>query len=80
MRSVAPKSISTGDIYWGAVPFIVVQIIVLALVWIEPRFVTAVPEFWNGGAIAAPAAAPAASPGVPEIRFPRPPDAGPNAR
>src|SRR5208282_567910 len=47
MRSVAPKSISTLDIYWGAVPFIGVQIIVLALVWLEPRIVTAIPEFWN---------------------------------
>jgi tripartite ATP-independent transporter DctM subunit len=50
MRGVAPKSISTGDIYWGAVPFICVQIIVLALVWIEPRIVTAIPDFWNSTA------------------------------
>jgi tripartite ATP-independent transporter DctM subunit len=48
MRGVAPKSISTSDIYWGAVPFICVQIIVLALVWFEPRIVTAIPDFWNG--------------------------------
>jgi tripartite ATP-independent transporter DctM subunit len=48
MRGVAPKSISTGDIYWGAVPFICVQIVVLALVWFEPRIVTAIPDFWNG--------------------------------
>jgi tripartite ATP-independent transporter DctM subunit len=48
MRGVAPKSISTSDIYWGAVPFICVQIIVLALVWVEPRIVTAIPDFWNG--------------------------------
>jgi TRAP-type mannitol/chloroaromatic compound transport system permease large subunit len=48
MRGVAPKSISTSDIYWGAVPFICVQVIVLALVWVEPRIVTAIPDFWNG--------------------------------
>jgi tripartite ATP-independent transporter DctM subunit len=48
MRGIAPKSITTGDIYWGAVPFICVQIIVLALVWFEPRIVTAIPDFWNG--------------------------------
>jgi TRAP-type mannitol/chloroaromatic compound transport system permease large subunit len=58
MRGVAPKSISTSDIYWGAVPFICVQIVVLALVWLEPRIVTAIPEYWNGAPIAAPAARP----------------------
>jgi tripartite ATP-independent transporter DctM subunit len=47
MRSVAPKSISTGDIYWGAVPFIFVQLIVLALVWAQPAMVTAIPAAWN---------------------------------
>ena len=55
MRSVAPKSIATSDIYWGAVPFIGVQLVVLALVWFEPRIVTALPDYWNGGAIMAPA-------------------------
>lgn len=57
MRGVAPKSISTLDIYWGAVPFIGVQIVVLALVWLEPRIVTAIPEYRNGAPIAAPASA-----------------------
>jgi tripartite ATP-independent transporter DctM subunit len=54
MRSVAPKSISTGDIYWGAVPFIFVQLIVLALVWFQPAIVTAIPAAWNGAASTAP--------------------------
>jgi tripartite ATP-independent transporter DctM subunit len=58
VRSVAPKSISILDIYWGAVPFVCVQIVVLALVWLEPRIVTAIPEYWNGAPIAAPAAGP----------------------
>ena len=58
MRSVAPKSISTGDIYWGAVPFIFVQLIVLALVWVQPVIVTAIPAAWNGGSTAAAPAAP----------------------
>lgn len=57
MRGIAPKSISTLDIYWGAVPFICVQLVVLALVWIEPRIVTAIPEYRNGAPIAAPAPA-----------------------
>jgi len=47
MRSVAPRSISTGDIYWGARPFIFVQLIVLALVWVQPTLVTAIPAAWN---------------------------------
>ena len=47
MRSVAPRSISTGDIYWGALPFIFVQLIVLALVWVQPALVTAIPAAWN---------------------------------
>jgi tripartite ATP-independent transporter DctM subunit len=47
MRSVAPRSVPTADIYWGAVPFIVVQLIVLALVWLQPKIVTAIPASWN---------------------------------
>jgi tripartite ATP-independent transporter DctM subunit len=78
MRGVAPKSISTADIYWGAVPFICVQLIVLALVWVEPRIVTAIPEYWNGAPIAAPAPAPI--PSTKHIVIPGPPDAGPDAR
>jgi tripartite ATP-independent transporter DctM subunit len=58
MRSVAPRSISTGDIYWGVVPFICVQLIVLALVWIQPDIVTFVPAAWNGAPGAAPGPAP----------------------
>jgi tripartite ATP-independent transporter DctM subunit len=58
MRSVAPKSVSTADIYWGAVPFILVQLIVLGLVWFQPAIVTAVPAAWNGTSTAAAPAAP----------------------
>jgi len=50
MRSVAPRSISTADIYWGAVPFICVQLMVLALVWFQPSIVTSIPAAWNGAA------------------------------
>jgi TRAP-type mannitol/chloroaromatic compound transport system permease large subunit len=47
MRSIAPRSMSTRDIYWGALPFIFVQLIVLALVWFQPAIVTAIPAAWN---------------------------------
>ncbi|WP_341675723.1 TRAP transporter large permease subunit [Niveibacterium sp. SC-1] len=40
LRSVAPKSVKTTDIYWGAVPFVVIQIIMVALVIAFPRMVT----------------------------------------
>lgn len=32
LRSVAPKEVKTSQIYWGAIPFVVVQIIMVAIV------------------------------------------------
>ncbi|GAA5159401.1 TRAP transporter large permease subunit [Viridibacterium curvum] len=40
LRSVAPKAIKTTDIYWGAVPFVGIQIIMVALVIAFPQLVT----------------------------------------
>ncbi len=40
LRSVAPKSIRTSDIYWGAVPFVLIQILMVALIIAFPRLVT----------------------------------------
>ena len=39
LRSVAPKSIATSDIYWGAVPFVLLQILMVAIVIIFPEIV-----------------------------------------
>ncbi|HEY5683417.1 MAG TPA: TRAP transporter large permease subunit [Sulfuricaulis sp.] len=39
LRSVAPKSIRTADIYWGAVPFLILQIFMVAIVIIFPDIV-----------------------------------------
>lgn len=39
LRSVAPKSIKTSDIYWGAVPFVGIQILMVALVIAFPQLV-----------------------------------------
>ncbi len=41
LRSVAPKQVSTADIYRGVLPFIVVQLIALALVIGYPQLVSA---------------------------------------
>jgi len=40
LRSVAPKSLKTTDIYWGAVPFVLIQIAMVAIVLTFPQLVT----------------------------------------
>jgi tripartite ATP-independent transporter DctM subunit len=40
LRSVAPKSVRTSDIYWGAIPFVVIQIMMVATVIAFPGLVT----------------------------------------
>ncbi|MCX9156784.1 TRAP transporter large permease subunit [Niveibacterium sp. 24ML] len=40
LRSVAPAAVKTTDIYWGAVPFVVIQIIMVGLVIMFPGMVT----------------------------------------
>ncbi len=40
LRSVAPPTVTSTDIYWGAVPFVIIQIIMVALVIIFPQIVT----------------------------------------
>jgi TRAP-type mannitol/chloroaromatic compound transport system permease large subunit len=40
LRSVAPPSIKTGDIYWGAIPFVCIQVLMVALVILFPQMVT----------------------------------------
>jgi tripartite ATP-independent transporter DctM subunit len=42
LRSVAPPSIKTTDIYWGAIPFVCIQIIMIGLVIAFPGMVS-----WN---------------------------------
>jgi len=39
LKSVAPKSIRTTDIYWGAIPFLVIQLFMVAVVLSLPRVV-----------------------------------------
>ncbi|QNM97479.1 TRAP transporter large permease [Chitinimonas koreensis] len=40
LRSVAPRSIKTTDIYWGAVPFVLIQVLMVSLVIGFPKLVT----------------------------------------
>ncbi|MDH5536909.1 MAG: TRAP transporter large permease subunit [Betaproteobacteria bacterium] len=39
LRSVAPREVKTSDIYWGAVPFVAIQLIMVALVVSFPQMV-----------------------------------------
>ncbi|HJV72841.1 MAG TPA: TRAP transporter large permease subunit [Noviherbaspirillum sp.] len=40
LRSVAPKEIKTSDIYWGAVPFVLIQVIMVGLIIAFPEVVS----------------------------------------
>jgi len=40
LRSVAPPTVRTSDIYWGAAPFVVIQVILVALIISFPALVT----------------------------------------
>ena len=49
LRSVAPKSVRTSDIYWGAIPFVLIQLIMVALVLAFPDLVGASADQAEGG-------------------------------
>jgi TRAP-type mannitol/chloroaromatic compound transport system permease large subunit len=40
LRSVAPKEVKTSDIYWGAIPFVLIQVVMVGLVIAFPRLVS----------------------------------------
>ena len=40
LRSVAPPSVRTSQIYWGAIPFVAIQVLMVAIVIAFPRIVT----------------------------------------
>jgi hypothetical protein len=37
---VAPKKVKTSDIYWGAVPFVGIQVIMVALIIVFPSMIS----------------------------------------
>jgi len=41
LRSVAPPEVKTTDIYWGAIPFVIIQVIMVGVVIAFPELVTA---------------------------------------
>jgi TRAP-type mannitol/chloroaromatic compound transport system permease large subunit len=43
LRGAAPKEITTGHIYLGVVPFIVLQIVGVSLIWLVPKVATWLP-------------------------------------
>jgi TRAP-type mannitol/chloroaromatic compound transport system permease large subunit len=41
LRSIAPKEIKSSEIYWGAIPWVVLQVIMVGIVIAFPQLVTA---------------------------------------
>jgi TRAP-type mannitol/chloroaromatic compound transport system permease large subunit len=48
LRGVAPASVKTIDIYRGVIPFVAIQLLVLAILWNVPKLATWLPEFIYG--------------------------------
>ena len=44
MKAVAPKEIKLHDIYWGAVPFILIQALLLVVLMLYPSIITWLPN------------------------------------
>ena len=40
LRSVAPPTVKTSEIYWGAIPFVLIQILMVGLIIVFPQMVT----------------------------------------
>ncbi|MGH1414654.1 MAG: TRAP transporter large permease [Pelagimonas sp.] len=47
LRGVAPKEITTGHIYRGVIPFVLIQVLGLAILWYFPSIVTIVPDLMS---------------------------------
>ncbi|WP_299893917.1 TRAP transporter large permease subunit [uncultured Ruegeria sp.] len=44
LRGVAPKEVTTGHIYRGIIPFVLIQVVGIAILWFFPTIVTIVPD------------------------------------
>ncbi|WP_299815022.1 TRAP transporter large permease subunit [uncultured Jannaschia sp.] len=49
LRGVAPPSVSTGHIYRGVIPFVLIQVVGLLVLWLFPSIVTIVPNLLPAG-------------------------------
>ena len=48
LKGVVPKEVTTGHLYRGIIPFIIIQFIVLVMVILFPELVTRLPEVLSG--------------------------------
>ena len=48
LRGVAPPEVTTGHIYRGILPFVLIQVAGLGLLWLFPAIVTIVPQLLGG--------------------------------
>ena len=49
LRGVAPPEIKTTDIYIGVIPFVLIQLFALVVLWYVPGLATALPHALYGG-------------------------------
>ena len=49
LRGVAPPEITTRDIYVGIIPFVLIQLFALVVLWFVPGLATALPHALYGG-------------------------------
>ena len=49
LRGVAPASVKTSDIYWGVLPFVLIQLFALFVLWSFPWLATWLPKVVYGG-------------------------------
>lgn len=49
LRGVAPPSVTTSQIYIGVIPFVVIQILMLIVLWFFPQLATWLPSLLYGG-------------------------------
>jgi TRAP-type mannitol/chloroaromatic compound transport system permease large subunit len=49
LRGVAPPQVTTGHIYRGVIPFVIIQVVSLVILWFFPSIVTIVPDLIPAG-------------------------------
>jgi tripartite ATP-independent transporter DctM subunit len=71
LRGIAPQTVRTGQIWSGAVPFIFLQLLAMALVWVFPTTATWLPKYLFDTPAVAAAPGGATGAGVPGGSAPR---------